>query len=261
MARLLVCLTSLLVLTGCGSAARADWSRGPYTSASQEFQRDQYECRRDALRLAPVPSSTGAESYGVTGPRGDTYTVRQSGLGAGVQSAGASMGAGIQQRRILEECLRARGWTTSLDAPAQATATTSPSAAARPKEPVEVREAIARAKAERYQQLDQLDAPSRPTTRPPITTAPSLARSEPWFRGASGPVEWEVTAIEQNRNAGETLIHWTYEVVLRDREGLGLQFETMELASEGPRTRTAPRSYPFRRRLDPRGGIRYQDSY
>jgi hypothetical protein len=74
-------------------------------------------------------------------------------------------------------------------------------------------------------------------------------------------VEWEVTAIEQNRNAGETLIHWTYEVVLRDREGLGLQFETMELASEGPRTRTAPRSYPFRRRLDPRGGIRYQDSY
>jgi hypothetical protein len=178
MARLLVTLTSLLLIGGC-SSARSDWSRGPYTAASQEFQRDQYECRRDALLLAPVPPSTGAESYRVTGPRGDTYTVRQSGLGAGVQSAGASMGAGIQQRRILEECLRARGWTTS-DAPAQATdrppvvgAATSQGAAARPVDQADIRANIAQAKAERYRELDQLEVQARPTTVPPTSPLPA----------------------------------------------------------------------------------------
>jgi hypothetical protein len=92
-------------------------------------------------------------------------------------------------------------------------------------------------------------------------TGSSRAGGPPVYSGTSGPVSWEVSAIEQNRSADGTVIQWDFELVLREREGVGISFYTLVSDSEGPQTRTSAYRSPFARRLEPRGELRYQDFY
>jgi hypothetical protein len=257
-AGLVVWLIPLVLLNGCGSAGRSDWNRGPYTSASPEFRRDAYECERDALGLSPVPVPADAATDRVTDSRGGTYTVRPSGLRAGIQSAGASMGAGIQRKRIFESCLQTRGWAMGGAGPTnQVASATGP---APRQSDLTGPAAITRAKAERYRELDQLQAQAAPTPSSPRPEA-APPRAEPWFHGTSGPVAWEVVAIEQNRTADGRMIRWDFQLVLRERAGVGISFQTLVADSEGPATRTSADRRTFARRLEARAELRYTSSY
>ncbi len=125
----------------------------------------------------------------------------------------------------------------------------------------EGRAAIARAQAEAYRRLDQVQvaqAPPAPTLPGTLTPAPS--RAEPWFRGTSGPVAWEITAIERRMNGRQTSIRWDYELVLRETAGVRIRFETLEIGAQG-RVRDTSTPMRFDRRLEPSGELRITRSY
>ena len=125
----------------------------------------------------------------------------------------------------------------------------------------ERRAAVARGQAETHRRLDQLEvaqAQPAPTSSGSVT---ATSRAKPVFSGTSGPVAWEITAVEQTRSANGSMIRWDYEVLLRDREGRGIQFQTMEEGAEAAGTRTAPRKVPFTRRLESGGEIRFPAAY
>jgi hypothetical protein len=68
-----------------------------------EFRRDLWECRQEIAQVyAPPPPQTTV----VVNP------ARFSGLTSGGQALGAGLGAGIAQRRMLRECMEARGYRT-----------------------------------------------------------------------------------------------------------------------------------------------------
>lgn len=107
--------------------------------------------------------------------------------------------------------------------------------------------------------------PSLADARSPIAvvaqaTTPATARS-PVYSGTSGSVAWEVVAIEQNRSADGRVILWSYDLILRERNGVGIAFQTVVTDSEGARTRTSAYTRPYVRRLEPQGEVRYQDEY
>jgi hypothetical protein len=89
---------------------------------------------------------------------------------------------------------------------------------------------------------------------------PTRVRS-PVASGTSGPVAWEITAVEQNRGADGRVILWTYDLILRERNGVGIGFQTVVTDSEGARTRTSAYTGPYVRRLEPQGEVRYRDEY
>jgi hypothetical protein len=91
--------------------------------------------------------------------------------------------------------------------------------------------------------------------------APAYAGPPPLYSGTSGPVAWEVTAIERNQKPDGSLIRWDYEIVLREREGVGIAFQTLISDAEGPRTATSVQRIEYARRLEPRGELRYQTYY
>ena len=57
------------------------------------------------------------------------------------------------------------------------------------------------------------------------------------------------------------MILWIYDLILRERNGVGIAFQTVVTDSEGARTRTSAYTGPYVRRLEPQGEVRYRDEY
>jgi hypothetical protein len=75
------------------------------------------------------------------------------------------------------------------------------------------------------------------------------------LRGTSGPVAWEVVDMVKTRPSPET-IRWDYVLILKERAGTGIQFDTGDAGLSGARVSPIPRQFEFRRRLEPNSELR-----
>ena len=75
--------------------------------------------------------------------------------------------------------------------------------------------------------------------------------------GGSGPVAWEITDLQERVSADGQRLRWDFDVVLRETAGAAVQFEGVELRSQGTQLDTnTVRRNPFRGKLAPRGELR-----